>query len=84
MRNEAFMSLLQMNNMDDIYALVIVGWILGLIVLYVLIKSAVTSGTEKMHNQLRLQNNLKIEEMKRSGVPEETIKEAINKSLVNK
>lgn len=51
--------------------------ILSLVIFYFIIRGAVASGTKEVRNQLRLQNKLKVREMRKLGYSDEEIMEDI-------
>jgi hypothetical protein len=61
---------------NDIPFMLFIG-ILSLIIFYYIIRGAVSSGTKELKDQLRLQNKLKVREMKREGYTNEEIMEDI-------
>lgn len=60
----------------------LIGALVSLIILYYIIKDAVRSGTKEMRQQLALQNNLKMQEMKKSGHTDDELKTAMSKALI--
>jgi hypothetical protein len=54
---------------------------LSLWIFHAIIKAAVKSGTKDLKNQLRLQNNLKINEMAKNGYPEEELRALKDRTL---
>lgn len=55
------------NDTGSIIAITILAYIIGLGILYLVIKAAVKAGTEDLKNQIRFQNNLKIIDMVKNG-----------------
>jgi hypothetical protein len=60
----------------DNFLVLLMGSLLSLLILYYVIKGAVKSANEPLRFQLRLQNNLKIQEMMNEG-REEQVKKAM-------
>jgi hypothetical protein len=69
------MYLLQFST-DYAFPLLITSYIIGIVVLYLVVRIAVSDGTKDLRRLLFLQNNLKIRELQKKGLGEEAIHQA--------
>lgn len=78
------MYLLQSASSDNTLIFIVIGWILGLLIFYYIVREAVYAANKPLYKELRIQSRLKAEELVNAGLSEERVKELIDKAHKDK